>query len=86
METGYAVIIKDDLEVSFIKDKEVVSIATSIEEFTVVRNLIEDAYTRAEQNNRIHGLEINPTLEKLRELYESTFNALLEAEGGRVYE
>lgn len=86
METGYEVIIKDDLEVSFIKDKEVVSITTSIDEFIVVRNLIKDAYTRAEQNNRIHGLEINPTLEKLRELYESTFNALLEAEGGRVHE
>lgn len=86
METGYGVIIKDNLEISFIKDKEVVNVATSIEEFIVVRNLIKDAYTRAEQNNRIHGLEINPTLEKLRELYESTFNALLEAEGGRVHE
>ena len=86
METGYEVIIKDDLEVSFIKDKEVVNVTTSIEEFIVVRNLIKDAYTRAEQNNRIHGLEINPTLEKLRELYEGTFNSLLEQEGGRVYE
>ena len=86
METGYGVIIKDNLEISFNKDEEVVSVPTSIEEFVVVRNLIKDAYIRAEQNNRIHGLGINPTLEKLRELYESTFNALLEAEGGRVYD
>lgn len=82
METGYEVIIKDNLEVSFNKDMEVVSVPTSIDDFVVVRNLIKVAC----QNNRIYGLEINPTLEKLNELYESTFKALLEAEGGRVYE
>ncbi len=86
METGYEVVMnitEEGVVVEFNKDAELIAITTKVEDFLMARRIIISEYLTAKRNNEIHGLPIPRELEKLREIYETAFNRLADAEAQR---
>ena len=79
MDAGFE-IKKVNGKVEFVKDTEVVTITTTIQEFLEVRKILLSEYQRQEVNERIHKLPMSEELKHLKELYEETYKFLATQE------
>lgn len=63
-------------------DNEVVTTTVSVNHFVKVRNLIQEEWLSQKKNESLHGIPVDPELEKIREIYEETYNHLNQVERG----